>query len=76
MLLDEWKYFNDGTQTIIVNTFIDELFEDDYPNLQVNVYVADNKAIKKANSVHDVMVQIEDLDDIERLIIWQRYAYM
>lgn len=63
MLLDEWRYFNNGTQTIIVNTFIDDVV------LEVNVYVADNKAIEKANSVHDVMVQLEDLDDIERLII-------
>jgi len=59
MFIDEWKYFDDNKQTIVVN-----IFSDDGSDIQVNVFVANNKDITKNVSVHDVMVEIPNLEDI------------
>tara|TARA_Y100001963_G_C6651944_1_gene386126 strand:- start:102 stop:281 length:180 start_codon:yes stop_codon:yes gene_type:complete len=55
--IDKWEYFDYKGKTIVVNVFnYDEVASPD--NIQVNVYVAKNRDIRKNVSVHDVMRQI------------------
>ena len=57
MLIDSWKYYDADEYLICVNDF-----QDDETTLsQQNVYVALKKDIHDNVSVHDVMVQVEEI---------------
>lgn len=51
--MDLWNYFVADNVTIVVN-----VFGEDADNINVNVYLADNKDVTEGVSVHDVMVEI------------------
>lgn len=58
MEIDNWNYYDDGDNMIIVNNF----FYEDLDEFQCNVYRANKKDIKKNVSVHDVMKLIEEIE--------------
>ena len=58
MEIDNWNYYDDGDNIIIVNNFSYE----DLDEFQCNVYRANKKDIKKNVSVHDVMKLIEEIE--------------
>ena len=57
MLVDNWKYYDADEYLICVNDFQD----DETTPMQQNVYVALKKDIHDKGSVHDVMVQVEEI---------------
>ena len=57
MLVDNWNYYDDGDDMIIVNTFSEDLSK-----FECNVYTANKKDIQKNVSVHDVMKLVEEMN--------------
>ena len=55
--IDKWEYFDYKGKTIVVNVFDNEEVASP-DNIEINVYVAKNRDIRKNVSVHDVMRQI------------------
>ena len=58
MLVDNWNYYDAEDYMICVNDFQDN----ESAPMQQNVYVALKKDIDDKGSVHDVMVQVEEMN--------------
>jgi len=57
MEFDDWKYYDTGKYIVVVNTFK----SDENGDIHTNVYKARLKDIQNQVSVHDVMVQLEEI---------------
>ena len=58
MEIDNWNYYDNGDNMVIVNNFFNENLDE----FQCNVYRANKKDIKKNISVHNVMKLIEEIE--------------